>query len=134
MANDFEIKSLHWETQSGGHSDGSDERRHRRELRMRALFSALQTGPIDAARLAFTALIANDTDLAHNAGLGRIGAALQSSNLSLALRLAIDMQADNPKAFKGFGLPKRAHDKGNQAPAKTGFVGGFTGRFFDVSA
>jgi hypothetical protein len=134
MANDFEIKSLHWETQSGGHSDGSDERRHRRELRMRALFNALQTGPIDAARLAFTALIASDADLAHNASLGRIGAALQSSNLALALRLAIDMQADNPKAFKGFGLPTRAPDNSTKAPAKTGFVGGFTGRFFDVSA
>ena len=134
MANDFEIKSLHWETQSGGHSDGSDERRRRRELRMRALFSALQTGPIDAARLAFTALVASDADLAHNAILGRIGAALQSSNLTLALRLAIDMQADNPKAFKGFGLPAPAPDNGTKATAKTGFVGGFTGRFFDVSA
>lgn len=101
---------------------------------MRALFNALQTGPIDAARLAFTALIASDADLAHNASLGRIGAALQSSNLALALRLAIDMQADNPKAFKGFGLPTRTPDNSTKAPAKTGFVGGFTGRFFDVSA
>jgi len=134
MANDFEIKSLHWETQPGGHGDSSDERRRRRELRMRALFSALQTGPIDAARLAFTALVASDADLAHNASLGRIGAALQSSNLTLALRLAIDMQADNPKAFKGFGLPAHMRDEGTKAPAKTGFVGGFTGRFFDVSA
>jgi hypothetical protein len=134
MAHDFEITALHWETQSGGRSDGSDERRHRRELRMRALFSALQTGPIDAARLAFTALISSDADLAHNASLGRIGAALQSSNLALALRLAIEMQADNPKAFKGFGLPTRASDNGTKVPAKTGFVGGFTGRFFDVSA
>lgn len=135
MANDFEIKALGRETGAGHHHHGADERHHRREQRLRALLSALQKGPIDAARLAFTALVDHDLELMHHPSLAQIGSALQSSNLSAALRLALDMQSGPMPAFKDLSLQVRVSDPAlAKAPAHKGFIGGLTGRLFDLSA
>ena len=135
MANDFEIKSLDRDTGANGHNHSADERQHRREQRLRALLSALQTGPIDAARLAFTALVAHDLELAQHPSLSRIGSALQSSNLVAALRVAQEMQLGHAPAFKHAGLQVRVSDHANtKTPEPKGFIGGLTGRLFDLSA
>lgn len=136
MANDFEIKGLSRETgASSQRHHGADEGHHRREHRLRALLAALQTGPIDAARLAFTALVEHDLELLHHPWLAQIGAALQSSNLSTALRLADDMQAGPMPAFKNLASQVRVSDPTPvKAPAHKGFIGGLTGRLFDLSA
>ena len=135
MANDFEIKSLDRDTGANGHNHSADERQHRREQRLRALLSALQTGPIDAARLAFTALVSHDLELAQHPSLSRIGSALQSSNLVAALRVAQEMQLGHAPAFKHAGLQVRVSDHANtKTPEHKGVIGGLTGRLFDLAA
>ena len=83
MANEFGIRALGQEADAKGQH--KDARQERRDQRMRALLSALRAGPVDAARLAFTALVDRDLELTHHPALARIGAALQSSNMALAL-------------------------------------------------
>jgi hypothetical protein len=135
MANDFEIKSLDRDSGSSAHGQGADERQRRREQRLRTLMSALQTGPIDAARLAFTALVAHDLELAQHPSLTRIGSALQSSNLVAALRIAQEMHLGQAPAFKHAGLHLRVSDPAHaKSPEHKGFIGGLTGRLFDLSA
>lgn len=135
MANDFEIKALDRETGSSGRHPSAPGGHHRREQRLRALLVALKTGPIDAARLAFTALVDHDQELSHHPWLTQIGSALQSSNLSAALRLAREMQAGPHPAFKNLSLQVRVSDPAlPHGPAHTGFIGGLTGRLFDLSA
>lgn len=133
MANDFEIRAL---DRDGGarHHPSADDHQHRREQRLRALLSALKTGPIDAARLAFTALVSHDLELAHQPGLTRIGSALQSSNLVAALRIAQEMQLGRMALFKNPTLPIRVSDATTKAPEHKGFIGGMTGRLFDRTA
>jgi hypothetical protein len=133
MANDFEIRAL---DRDGGasHHHSADDQQHRREQRLRALLSALKTGPIDAARLAFTALVSHDLELAHQPGLTRIGSALQSSNLVAALRIAQEMQLGRMALFKSPTLPIRVSDAAAKAPEHKGFIGGMTGRLFDRTA
>jgi hypothetical protein len=135
MANDFDIQSLGRDSGASAQAQGGDERQRRREQRLRALRSALQTGPIDAARLAFTALVAQDLELAQHPSLTRIGSALQSSNLVAALRIAQEMQLGHAPAFKHAGLHLRVSDPASaKAPEHKGFIGGLTGRLFDLSA
>ena len=133
MANDFEIRAL---DRDGGasHHHSADDHHSRREQRLRALLSALKTGPIDAARLAFTALVSHDLELAHQSGLTRIGSALQSSNLVAALRIAQEMQLGRAPLFKNSTLPIRVSDPTIKPPEHKGFIGGLTGRLFDRSA
>lgn len=135
MANDFGITAAGRETSASAHHHGADGGHHRREQRLRALLTALQTGPIDAARLAFTTLVDHDLELMHHPSLAQIGSALQSSNLATALRLAREMQAGPMPAFKNLSLQMRISDPAvAAAPAHPGFVGGLTGRLFDLSA
>ena len=133
MANDFEIRPI---DRDGGssHHPSADDRHSRREQRLRALLSALKTGPIDAARLAFTALVSHDLELAHQPGLTRIGSALQSSNLVAALRIAQEMQLGRTPLFHHSTLPIRVSDPASPAPEHKGFIGGLTGRLFDRTA
>ena len=133
MANDFEIRAL---DRDGGtsHHHSADDHQNRREQRLRALLSALKTGPIDAARLAFTALVSYDLELAHQPVLTRIGSALQSSNLVAALRIAQEMQLGRISLFKNPALPIRVSDAAAPAPEHKGFIGGLTGRLFDRTA
>jgi len=133
MANDFEIRAL---DRDGGasHHHSADDHHSRREQRLRALLSALKTGPIDAARLAFTALVSHDLELAHQPGLTRIGSALQSSNLVAALRIAQEMQLGRAPLFKNSTLPIRVSDPTIKPTEHKGFIGGLTGRLFDRSA
>jgi hypothetical protein len=135
MTNDFEIKSLDRERGASAHQHGTDERQHRREQRLRALLAALQAGPIDAARLAFTALVSHDLELAHHPSLARIGSALQSSNLVAAIRAAQELQIGPAPAFKHAAVQLRVSDPATIRPAEhKGFIGGLTGRLFDLSA
>jgi hypothetical protein len=135
MANDFEIKTLDRDRGASAHQHGADERQHRREQRLRALLSALQAGPIDAARMAFTALVSHDLELAHHPSLARIGSALQSSNLVAALRAAQEMQMGPAPAFKHATMQLRVSDPAHAKPPEhKGFIGGLTGRLFDLSA
>jgi hypothetical protein len=133
MANDFEIRAL---DRDGGasHHHSAGERQSRRDQRLRALLSALKTGPIDAARLAFTALVSHDLELAHQPGLTRIGSALQSSNLVAALRIAQEMQLGRVALFTSAPLPIRVSDPIAKPTEHKGFIGGLTGRLFDRSA
>jgi len=69
---------------SGGHARA---RSTVREQKLRALLECLASGHLDAARMAFTALINVDHHLTTHAVLSQLGAALQSANLALALEL-----------------------------------------------
>ncbi|GEM_PF-2111022 len=66
-----------------------------REDKLRSLLACLKARHIDASRLAFTALIELDPNLSTHPILSQIGAALQSTNLSLGFELskALRLQA-----------------------------------------
>jgi len=133
MANEFGIRALGREADAKGQH--KDARQERRDQRMRALLSALRTGPVDAARLAFTALVDHDLELTHHPALAKIGAALQSSNMALALQWAQGFHAGAPTGQKEIQWQVRLSDPPTSAaPAHKGFIGGLTGRLFDLSA
>lgn len=78
--------------QWGGQGFAPDERRKRRVLKLQALYAALKDGDLNGARHAFVALINTDPALNHEPLLARIGAALQSSQLTLAQQIAHELQ------------------------------------------
>ena len=96
--------------------------------RLRSLVLAIQSGPVDAARLAFTELTAQDHELAQHPVITRIGAALQSSQLREACRIAQELRVPFPLAFATPGT----------APALStpprGFFAGFAAGHLDLSA
>ncbi len=130
MAPDFHIASLGSARPQGGAHSQADERRRSREQRLRSLLLAIQSGPVDAARLAFTTLIMHDAELSHDGVISGIGTALQSSHLADAWRIAQELRGRYPLAFTGsVALPGAA-----KLASPRGFFGGFSGRIFDHSA
>ena len=58
MAQGIGIQSMGWEIRSGPYAGNADDRKKKREQRLRQLIAALQSGSLDAARLAFSAVSA----------------------------------------------------------------------------
>ena len=135
MAQGIGIQSMGWEIRSGPYTDNAGERKKKREQRLRQLIAALQSGSLDAARLAFSAVVSHDEDMAHNSHMTHIGAALQSSNLPGAWRCAQDLRTAYPWAFQS--PPKHLSHAPTNSPqpqeAKS-FTDGLTGRLFDLIA
>ncbi len=128
MAPDIHLSSaVSARPQGGAHPQG-DARKHARAARLRSLLLATQSGPVDAARLAFTALTTHDLELSHHPVIARIGAALQSSQLPEAWRFAQELRAEFPLAFAAATATIAVR------PTPRGFFGGLSGRRFDLSA
>ena len=84
-----------------------------REQKLRALLECLASGHLDAARMAFTALINVDHHLTTHAVLSQLGADLQSANLALALELGKTV------SLEGFAMGVSASNfNANLWPAK----------------
>jgi len=135
MAQGIGIQSMGWEIRSGPYADNSGERKKKREQRLRQLIAALQSGSLDAARLAFSAVVSHDDDMAHNSHMTHIGAALQSSNLPGAWRCAQDLRPAYPWAFvappKHLSHPPQITAQPQESKS---FTDGLTGRLFDLIA
>jgi hypothetical protein len=130
MGPDIHVSSLAHSYPQGGQPTRQDERQRARTQRVRSLLLAIQSGPVDAARLAFTALTLHDGELNHHPVIARIGTALQSSHLPEAWRIAQELRGQFPLAFQGAAALQTA----GAAPAPRGFFGGLSGRRFDLSA
>jgi hypothetical protein len=78
--------------QWGGNHSPQDDRQNRRRQKLQALHQALKAGELDAARLAFTALINFDPSVSSDPYLHKIGSALQSSNLYAAQHFGLELQ------------------------------------------
>jgi len=133
MANVFGIRALGQEADA--RAKHQDAHHARRDQRLRTLLTALRTGPVDAARLAFTALVERDLELVHNPTLAKIGAALQSSNAALALHWAKGFQAGTTTGLQEIQWQVHLSDPPlSAAPSHKGFLSGLTGRLFDPYA
>ena len=129
MAPDIHVSSMARSYTQGGQSTRQGDRQRSRAQRLRSLLLAIQSGPVDAARLAFTALTLHDNELNHHPVIARIGTALQSSHLLEAWRIAQELRTPFPLAFHAAALKTV-----DAEPAPRGFFGGFSGRMFDLSA
>ena len=78
--------------QWGGNNSPHGDRQNRRRQKLQALLQALKAGELDAARLAFTALINFDPSVSSDPYLHKIGSALQSSNLYAAQHFGLELQ------------------------------------------
>lgn len=134
MAQSIEIQGMAWDIRANPFVGNSGERQRRREQRLRQLIAALQAGALDAARVSFSALVSHDEEMAHNTHLTHIGAALQSSNLAAAWRLAQPLRTRYPGAFHSPVAPKPpAATPAPKQPLRA-WVDGMAGRMFDYSA
>ena len=135
MAQGIGIQSMGWDIRTGPYGENAGDRKKRREQRLRQLIAALQTGGLDAARMAFSAVVRHDEDMAHNIHMAKIGAALQSSNLAGAWRCAQDLKPLYPWAFQ---TPAKslAHPSSAVPPIQQtkDFSDSLTGRMFDLIA
>ena len=77
--------------QWGGNNSPQGDRHNRRRQKLQALLQALKAGELDAARLAFTALINFDPSVSSDPYLHKIGSALQSSNLYAAQQFGLEL-------------------------------------------
>jgi len=134
MAQSIEIQGMAWDVRANPFVGNSGERQRRREQRLRQLIAALQSGALDAARVSFSALVSHDEEMAHNTHLTHVGAALQSSNLTVAWRLAQPLRARYPGAFHN-PVPAKppATTPAPKQPLRA-WVDGMAGRMFDYSA
>ena len=134
MAQSIELQGMAWDVRANPFVGNSGERQRRREHRLRQLIAALQAGALDAARVSFSALVSHDEEMAHNTHLTHVGAALQSSNLTVAWRLAQPLRARYPGAFHN-PVPAKppATTPAPKQPLRA-WVDGMAGRMFDYSA
>ena len=77
--------------QWGGNNSPQGDRHNRRRQKLQVLLQALKAGELDAARLAFTALINFDPSVSSDPYLHKIGSALQSSNLYAAQQFGLEL-------------------------------------------
>ena len=135
MAQGIGIQSMGWDIRTGPYGENAGDRKKRRDQRLRQLIAALQTGGLDGARMAFSAVVRHDEDMAHNVHIGKIGAALQSSNLAGAWRCAQDLKPLYPWAFQ---TPAKTPGHLSTVPTAgqqvKDFTDGLTGRMFDLIA
>ena len=78
--------------QWGGNNSQQGDRQNRCRQKLQALLQALKAGELDAACLAFTALINFDPSVSSDPYLHKIGSALQSSNLYAAQHFGLELQ------------------------------------------
>ncbi len=74
-----------------GNSSPQGDKQQRRRQKLQALLLSLKAGELDAARLAFTALINFDPTVSADPYLNKLGAALQSSNLYAAQHFGLEL-------------------------------------------
>ena len=84
----IDANGKHW---GGKHSPQGDKQQRRRQ-KLQALLQSLKAGELDAARLAFTALVNFDPTVFADPYLSKLGAALQSSNLYAAQHFGLELQ------------------------------------------
>ena len=84
----IDANGKHW---GGKHSPQGDKQQRRRQ-KLQALLQSLKAGELDAARLAFTALVNFDPTVSSDPYLSKLGAALQSSNLYAAQHFVLELQ------------------------------------------
>ena len=84
----IDANGKHW----GGNNSPQGDKQQRRRQKLQALLQSLKAGELDAARLAFTALINFDPSVSSDPYLSKLGAALQSSNLYAAQHFGLELQ------------------------------------------
>ena len=84
----IDANGKHW----GGNNSPQGDKQQRRRQKLQALLQSLKAGELDAARLAFTALVNFDPTVSSDPYLSKLGAALQSSNLYAAQHYALEIQ------------------------------------------
>jgi len=77
--------------QWGGNNSPQGDRHNRRRQKLQILLQALKAGELDAARLAFTALINFDPSVSSDPYLHKIGSALQGCNLYAAQQFGLEL-------------------------------------------
>ena len=75
-----------------GNSSPQGDKQQRRRQKLQILLQTLKAGDLDAARLAFIALINFDPTVSADPYLNKLGAALQSSNLYAAQHFGFELQ------------------------------------------
>ena len=84
----IDANGKHW----GGNNSPQGDKHQRRRQKLQALLQSLKAGELDAARLAFTALINFNPSISGDPCLNKIGSALQSSNLYAAQHFGLELQ------------------------------------------
>ena len=84
----IDANGKHW----GGNNSPQGDKQQRRRQKLQALLQSLKAGELDAARLAFTALVNFDPTVSSDPYLNKLGAALQSSNLYAAQHFGLELQ------------------------------------------
>jgi len=84
----IDANGKHW----GGNNSPQGDKHQRRRQKLQALLQSLKAGELDAARLAFTALVNFDPTVSSDPYLNKLGAALQSSNLYAAQHFGLELQ------------------------------------------
>ena len=84
----IDANGKHW----GGNNSPQGDKQQRRRQKLQALLQSLKAGELDAARLAFTALVNFDPTVSSDPYLNKLGAALQSSNLYAAQHFGFELQ------------------------------------------
>jgi hypothetical protein len=84
----IDANGKHW----GGNNSPQGDKHQRRRQKLQALLQSLKAGELDAARLAFTALINFDPSVSSDPYLHKIGSALQSSNLYAAQQFSLELR------------------------------------------
>jgi len=84
MASEYAVSADTSRRHAGSPYSASGNHRERQEKKLLALLEALEQGDLDAARQAFVALVHFVPTAENDPTLGKIGAALQSSNLHAA--------------------------------------------------
>ena len=84
----IDANGKHW----GGNNSPQGDKQQRRRQKLQALLQSLKAGELDAARLAFTALVNFDPTVSADPYLNKLGAALQSSNLYAAQHFGLELQ------------------------------------------
>ena len=85
----IDANGKHW----GGNNSPQGDKQQRRRQKLQALLQSLKAGELDAARLAFTALVNFDPTVSSDPYLNKLGAALQSSNLYAAQHFGLELQS-----------------------------------------
>ena len=84
----IDANGKHW----GGNNSPQGDKQQRRRQKLQALLQSLKAGELDAARLAFSALVNFDPTVSSDPYLNKLGAALQSSNLYAAQHFVLELQ------------------------------------------
>ncbi len=104
--------------QWGGQHHGSDDRKKQRASKLQALFAAIESGDLEAAKQALATLTAFDRPNLHDVDMAKIASALQGGNIYSAQYFMREyktksINAQSLSAFK-VAVPKNLVGPGNQ--------------------